>query len=251
MDYLKTDALVLRARDFSKTSQVISVLTLRYGKRALLAKGSRRPGNAFEGPFDTLHRGELVFMPRQRASLDLATEFALDTAHRGIRSDPRRIRAAMAVVELVDKSTAVEDRCPELYRLATATLERMDSDPAHWLWMYRVAFELGVLEHLGRDPQLGHCVVCRRPRPAGRSALVDVDLGGVVCRGCRRGPSRRHLLRAVTLDWLDNLKRGTLKSVDSPGDESIIRKNAESFLRKALEWSLERHLVTLSLKQDI
>lgn len=248
MPYLKSDALVLRCRPYSKTSQIVSALTRDYGRRAFLAKGSRRPATlsgAYDGPLDTLYRGEAVFTPRPGSGLDLLTAFALTDAHRGARRSVERFRTAMVVCELIEKSTAEDDPCPVLFDCAVTIAKRIEAAGDNEALTLRVAIGMAVLDNLGRDPQFDRCVVCARQRPESRSGVVDLEAGGIVCRRCREPGGRRMTLRGDTLTWLNNLRTDALKSLESPPPEPIIVSQANRFIGSAIEYLLDRPLYTM------
>jgi DNA repair protein RecO (recombination protein O) len=230
MPYYKSNALILRTIPYSKTSQIVGALTREFGRRAFLAKGSRRSGNPFDGPMDILYQGEAVFVDRASSGLDLLTAFALDGWFPDIRRHDQRIRSAQTVLELIDKSTAVDDPCPNLYDLALSCLEEIAAIDVQYVGAPRCRFELGVLDNLGRAPVFDHCVACERPRPEGKSAIASPQAGGIVCRSCRSGMGRGHTLKAEALDWLEQVQQEPLKRFDSSGNWTIISAQVEGFL---------------------
>ncbi|MEZ0230471.1 MAG: DNA repair protein RecO, partial [Planctomycetota bacterium] len=87
----KTDALVLRAIDYSETSQVAWFFTREHGRVHVIAKGARRPRSPFEGALEPLVRGEILFYRKKRnatdeESLDLLKEFDPVDRFPGVRA---------------------------------------------------------------------------------------------------------------------------------------------------------------------
>ena len=63
---LKSFAICLNVRPFSKTSQMVTWLTLDHGRVTTPVKGAQRPKSAFIGRYDVGYTCELVFYARER-----------------------------------------------------------------------------------------------------------------------------------------------------------------------------------------
>src|SRR5436309_9106927 len=106
MAILKTDALVLRAIDYSETSQIAWFFTREHGCVHLIAKGARRARSPFEGALEPLVRGEIVFYRKRRSaadedSLEVLKEFDPRDSYPGIRRDLARLYRGTYVLELL------------------------------------------------------------------------------------------------------------------------------------------------------
>src|SRR5258708_16792118 len=100
----KTDALVLRAIDYSETSQIGWFFTREHGRVNAIAKGARGPRSPFEGALEPLVRGEILFYRKRRQAtdedgLDLLKEFDPRDHYPGIRGDLGRFYRGSYVVE--------------------------------------------------------------------------------------------------------------------------------------------------------
>ncbi|MFQ6036643.1 MAG: DNA repair protein RecO, partial [Sedimentisphaerales bacterium] len=54
---IKDTAICIRAVDYSETSQIVTFFTRATGKIRAIAKGSKRPKSAFDGPIEILSFG--------------------------------------------------------------------------------------------------------------------------------------------------------------------------------------------------
>src|SRR5580658_918553 len=128
-----TPAIVLRARDYSESDRIVTLLTRDLGKLGGIAKGAKASRHRFERklePFShvMLHfrrrRGQLVFITRAEAA-DLA-QFTLD-------DDLGKFALGSYLLELTDALTREEAEAARAYEIlasALATLARRGADTA-------------------------------------------------------------------------------------------------------------------------
>jgi len=181
----KSASLVLRCQDWSETSQVVHLLARDAGRFRCLAKGAKRPKNAFGGPLDRWTLGEAVFSLRDPNQLAVLMEFYETERFEGLRRRLDAYYAASLVTELVTGLTADLDPQPEVFDLSVQTLGLLvDAEDAA---CRAVAYAFGwrLLGLLGYGPDMGHCVECRRPIEADRPVAFSAGLGGLVCQHCR------------------------------------------------------------------
>jgi DNA repair protein RecO (recombination protein O) len=181
-----TPAIVLRARDYSESDRIVTLLTRDLGKLGGIAKGAKASRHRFERklePFShvMLHfrrrRGQLVFITRAEAA-DLA-QFTLD-------DDLGKFALGSYLLELTDALTREEAEAARAYEIlasALATLARRGADTA-----LRQAFELKLLQWAGFGLEFARCRNCARAGSLDTAAVYFVVArGGVVCSRCRPG----------------------------------------------------------------
>ena len=61
----KDTAICIRAVDYSETSQILTFFSRDNGKFSAIAKGSKRPKSAFDGPIEIFAYGKIVFTSTQ------------------------------------------------------------------------------------------------------------------------------------------------------------------------------------------
>ncbi len=70
----KDTAICIRAVDYSETSQIVTFFTRETGKINAIAKGSKGPKSAFDGPIELFASGKIVFVQKSER-LAILTEF--------------------------------------------------------------------------------------------------------------------------------------------------------------------------------
>lgn len=194
MNDRKSAALTIGRSDYRETSQIVTFYSREFGKLRTLAKGSKRPKNKFDGPFDLLTYGEIVFIYKPVNRLQILTECKVRDNFAGLRRDYKRIQSAMYLAEFLDQMTEVEDKYPDLFDLSIETLQELaEGSVATNLLM--ISFSARALKYLGYMPVISHCIRCESPEvtsPIGSRSAVgkgevtfSLKRGGVVCPECQ------------------------------------------------------------------
>ena len=111
----KDTAICIRAVDYSETSQIVTLFTRQAGKISAIAKGSKRPKSAFDGPIEVFSHGKIVFSDSNREKLATLTEFEQQTGFSNLASNLFALNCCFFAAELVDKLTNDYDPHPELF----------------------------------------------------------------------------------------------------------------------------------------
>jgi DNA repair protein RecO (recombination protein O) len=193
----RTPAIVLRAIDYSETSQVLHLFTREHGKLHCIAKGSKRAKSAFHGAFDLLGVYDVIRLEKQPGSLDLLTQAEAVKEYRAVRADLGRFGAACWMAEFVDEMTGEAIPQPELYDLLKGSLERLDKNApvAETVFL----FFGRALAMLGYEPRMDECGMCKS-RLSGPEAYFSARDGGVVCTRCKPLDSTRLLFKRPVFD---------------------------------------------------
>ncbi len=205
----KSLAIVLRVIEFSETSCIVTLLTRDFGKITAMAKGARRAKSPFEAALDVLAICRIVFLHKSSGAMDLLTEAKLERRFRSSSSDLQRLYAAYYVIELVRLLTEEKDPHPELFDVASETINEID-DPSRnssTLNLLLLQFELNMLRLLGHLPMLTKCVDCGRERKTQNRVSFGLNAGGLLCQQCRRGKQNIVSLSSEGVDLLLRLAR--------------------------------------------
>lgn len=122
------DAICLRHREWSETSQTVTLLTRTHGLVHGLAKGSQRDKAPYSGGFEHLQLGELGFISKPDRDLAILTEWDLINPHPALRADYRAATVAMFACELTASLLAPFDPHPGVFTECAALLSRL-SEP--------------------------------------------------------------------------------------------------------------------------
>lgn len=130
------DAICLRHREWSETSQTVTLLTRAHGLVHGLAKGSLREKAPYSGGFEHLQLGELGFINKPDRDLLLLTEWDLVNPFPPLRADYRAATIAMFAGELTASLLAPLDPHPEVFAslgsmLAALPGAQASDAPAH------------------------------------------------------------------------------------------------------------------------
>lgn len=193
MAALKDQAVCLLRRNYSETSQIITLFGREHGKIRALAKGSRRAKSGFSGGVDLLTAGEVMFSPpRNESSLGLLTEFELNDAFSHLRRNLTAQYAALAGAEQLAALTEDLDPHPQLFQALSEFLKEL-SQPDNAL-IALVRFELALLTEVGLGPVWQKCCLCSGNPAIGGQIFFSSREGGVVCRDCEGPLVEKHLI---------------------------------------------------------
>lgn len=199
--------VVLRRRDLGEADRIVTVFTNEFGKRSFVAKGSRKTTSRIAGQLEPFSYVQLFVA--QTRGLHIISQAQARNLFQGLRASEVAIATAGMFAELVDWMTPEDEPNAEVSDLLFASLTLLDDDRDPRL--VAVAFELGLLRHLGYRPELYRCGVCS-------AELEPVENGfslesGVVCANCRaHAPS----VLPISLDGLKLLRaidRGQLSAL--------------------------------------
>jgi DNA repair protein RecO (recombination protein O) len=227
---VETDALVIQRFPYGESSQIAHLLTAALGRVAVLARGSHRPRNAYEGPLDLLERGRVTISLLAGRELGVLLARRVETAHPALRSHLGRHAAACSLLRRVLHFEPVgggQGAFPLLDR-ALRALERIAPGRIDLLLL---KFDAGLLELHGLRPDLEQCVRCGSPRRLCRFVAAD---GGVVCVGCVARRDEGAPIDGATAALLRGLARTPLREVASP--QAAVLARARRLVDLHLGW---------------
>ena len=240
----QTAAITIRVRPFGETSQVVHFATPDHGLVAALAKGAHRPGPEFQGGLTLAATGEIRFVRRPGAELDILTRFRVEEDLRGLRTDLGRYFGACHVVALLRAWMKPALPGPTLFAAALTALRALAAAPPDNVPAWITWFEARALAATGHRPCLDACAVCEGPLRAAAAVPFSPEAGGCVHPACAppgpvlalTGAAHRALVRLYTAR-LPELKR-------DPPDAAAVRA-ARRIHDAFLPYVLERGLASL------
>lgn len=151
---VKTEAICLDVRPWSKTSHVVSWLTPS-GKIATVVKGAMRPKSQFLGQYDLNYTCEIVYYARQRGETRALRECSPLKMREGLRGDFRALAVAGYFCGLVREYAPSGPECQEWFDALGGALDGICRDSGGRASVGGVVeFELSVLGMLGLKPDL-------------------------------------------------------------------------------------------------
>src|SRR3954463_6876856 len=178
-----TEAVVLHAFDYLESSRIIKLLTRDFGLRSALARGARTSRKRFGAALDLFAQGSVELEVKPGRDLDTLGSFDVIRTRSGIGADLARFTGASAIAEMLLRF-AQHDADPELFDVATESLDRITSAGGDDARTATIAAAWRVLSALGFAPSLQACNECERAFADDETVLFSQSAGGAVCERC-------------------------------------------------------------------
>jgi DNA repair protein RecO (recombination protein O) len=123
-----TAAILLRKRNFSDTSLIVSWCTESLGCIQTVAKGARRAKTPFAGRLDLFFETEISIAPSRKSTLHTLAEVIIKNPFAGIRKNYLRMQTAAYFIELIEICTERDHHEPELFSLLRRAFGYLDSN---------------------------------------------------------------------------------------------------------------------------
>lgn len=173
----KFRGIVLRARDYGESNQIIQIFSESAGKFSFMARGSKKPKSRFSAITEPFTEAQFIcYLGSGMATL---SQGDLINAHQSIRSDLLKTAYAAYWFEWIDRLLGEKEPFPQLYRLLLQLLVYLEKD-RHPEMLTRI-FELRMLNIAGYRPVFQHCVNCRSQSLPVRVSVIQ---GGFLCSEC-------------------------------------------------------------------
>lgn len=124
----QTEAILIRKRNWSDTSLIVTWFTAAHGKQTTIAKAARRAGSPFTGCLDLFHRTEIGYVSSRKSSIHTLREVRILEAFDSITAANLFLCGYFA--ELIDLVTEPGVPAPEIYDLLQRAVHHLKSQPA-------------------------------------------------------------------------------------------------------------------------
>ena len=233
--YIVTRGIVLRETETKEADKILTLLTDKCGKIAVIARGARRKSCKYAACAQSLVWSEWTLY--QKGDWYYANEGSTVELFPGLRSDLEALSLGFYLAELTEAVTTENTPAPELLRHllnGLYALSALHKPPA----LVKPAFELKLLCLAGYEPLADGCAYCGRPDPerpmlavvqgvlrCGTSGVQDSALSMPLC------PRSLAALRHIVYGDPRRLYSFTL------GDDALRRLSAaaEAFVAAQLE----------------
>jgi len=211
----KDTAICIRAIDYSETSQIVTFFARAAGKISAIAKGSKRPKSAFDGPIEIFSYGKIVFADSKKEKLATLTEFESaygGAGFTGLSNNLFTMNCCLFGAELLNKFTHDYDPHPQLFDDFLQFLQNaQENKDKHQMLALLILFQLGLLKEVGLQPILSYCVNCKT-RYEHRASSIEHRVyfsslaNGLICRDCEASFPDKVRLTQTAANCLSNLK---------------------------------------------
>jgi DNA repair protein RecO (recombination protein O) len=232
----RTEAIVLRERDYGEADRILTLLTPG-GKIAALAKGIRRATSRKVGHLGLFYRAE-VLLARGR-NFHIVSQAESLEEYEGLRGDLLRFGYACTMGELMDRFAPEGEENEALYDLMARGLRWCAQESDLRLWMRY--FELHLLSLAGYQPQLFRCVSCHAPiRP--EANFFTAEGGGLLCARCGQAEAQATPLSINAQKVLRFLMTHSPDATRALRVRASTHRELEALLQHYLEYVLEREV---------
>jgi DNA repair protein RecO len=157
---IKTEAICLNVRPFSKTSHMVTWLTRSNGCLTTPVKGAQRPKSAFLGKYDLGYTCELIFYAHGRNGVHHIRECTPLSFREALHTQWYRATAASYACDLTLRTTHGEQANDALYITLTTILETLQHCTRHEAALALLWYECRLLTLLGVAPDFTPCPHC-------------------------------------------------------------------------------------------
>lgn len=245
MKLYKTDAIVIRTRDYQEADRLVTLFTRVRGKVGAIAKGARKPKSRKRGVIQLFTYG--TFMLHEGRSLDNINQCESINSFQELRSDLDRMAYAAYMAELADGFLVEGEPDQETFLLLLTSLHLLElPDPE----LLTRAYELRLLAGAGFRPELDNCVLCHRPRPEGKVRFSPI-LGGVVCNHCALPDMGVVTINAGDVNILKQLLQIDLRRLNVLKITPASRKLISGILRACISCRIEKRVKSLDFLHSL
>ncbi len=233
----QAEGIVLSRRELGDADRIVTVYTREFGRRRLVARGTRMPASRLAPHLELFNRVRLL--GAVGTNLDILSQVeALETYPR-LQTDLAAFSAAGWAIELLDGLSEDGESIPDAYHALLTFLRGLalsDEPPEVWLG----ALTLTLLNIHGYSPELVSCTGCGTSVEPGRHAFAP-HVGGVVCSDCA---PRQHTyaLGLDTLKVLRFLSREGFHGAAKVRADAATRGELRSTLRAYVSGIVERDI---------
>ena len=232
--FVRTPAFVLKTSNYSETSLIVTLYTLKEGRVQCIGKGARRPKSPFAGMLESLNEIEVVYI-QGRSELYTLKECSMLRSRMGLREDLANIRSALQVLAVVEETQTLSDPHPEVFTLMEECLDAIEerSDPGRVV----LFFHTKLLEVSGYAPDYSMCALCgsRLGKRAGYNPMQN----GFICLRCG-SENESHGVSAGTMEILRRFQKVTLSAARRIKLSATQQKEAEGLFSLMFQSILER-----------
>lgn len=144
-----SEGIVLARKNFGEADRILSVYTKKFGRIALIAKGTRRPKSRKRGHIEVFNY--IKFQASIGHGIDLMTEAEVIDDFSEVRKSLKKISLAYYLSEVLGRTTHENEANEDLFDLVLSSLEKLKSTKS--LRQLRLNFIYNLLVTLGFWPE--------------------------------------------------------------------------------------------------
>lgn len=160
LSFIKTIALCLNLRPFSKTSHMVTWLTPQLGRITTPIKGAQRPKSAFLGKCDIGYTCEIIIYPKEHNGVHHIRECSPIDFREGLHQHWRVASLANYICDFAMRTAQPHLPNKALFEALEVTLDTLALCQRHELSLALLWFESRTLQAIGIQPDFTICPLC-------------------------------------------------------------------------------------------
>ena len=178
----KTMGIILKTMPFKESSLIASILTRRFGKIKVMAKGVRRPKSKICGALELFNLDEIIFYKRELKEIYTLSDASIIDHFERIREFPQKVNGAMVLCEFFDKTLPAEEVDDKSFAFLLSFLNRLQTIGESAIKSLVFCHLIKVLSGAGVRPHLENCVRCHQLISYDNKRIdFSIGAGGLVC----------------------------------------------------------------------
>ena len=179
---IKTKGIILNTQPFKESSLIASILTNKFGKIKVLAKGVRRPKSKICGALEPFSLDDIIFYKRESKEIYNLSDAEIIQSYEKIRCNLEKVNAAMVLCEFFNKTLPSEEYDEHSFGLLFNFLEELENAEESTIRSLTFRYLIKVLVGAGVRPHLENCVRCQQEIKWGDKKFdFSISAGGLVC----------------------------------------------------------------------
>ncbi len=180
---VKTNAIVLRARNLRETSKFLTMYTESFGKLTVVAKGVRQLKSRLSGVVEPFNIISVVLYKKENRDVHYLSSAEIIEPMWRLTTEFNACATALAVAELLDMTMHDEERNQEMFTLLAETFRNLalpGSSPAAAF----VRFQIRLISIMGYGLDIHLCARCRKPLANETRVYFRGESGNALCAAC-------------------------------------------------------------------
>ena len=180
MTEFKQNGLVISERDLGENDKILTVLTEKYGKLPVIAKGAKSVRNRHLPSTQLFCYAS--FGLRKKGNFYYVVDSDLIENYYEIRNDLLKLSLASFICDVINDVTQEGNNDDEILRLTLNMLYAISKDIKP-LEVIRATFEVRLASELGFSPDMSACCICNEK--SNRTYYFDIIDGVIICKECK------------------------------------------------------------------
>jgi len=178
MKSFKTEAVIIKKRNFGEKDRILTLFTPHLGKIEALAKGARRPGSRLSANSDIATIAD--FHIQNTRSIDIISEINAIYHPDGALGEFEKTQKLGFALKLIDRLYEMSDPHPKTFHILKEVVESISDEKRQLLFL---AFLVNILLELGAYPDLFNCIYCHKPISE-KEKITFSSTGGLAHQTC-------------------------------------------------------------------